>query len=164
MRKLKIISYFCLSFVMVIGLMTIAASGGGGSGDTTTFSDNGGDICTEGGKPVIRMFSTSTCPHCAWSAQAFDPVVQSYVNQGLIFAHHWEIDTGDDLLTSEVEDEVPASEMTVYNTYSPQSYVPAFVFGCRYIRIGTGHESSNDVEAEEDEFIDLIEELLDSVP
>ena len=169
MGKLKIISYLCLSLVMVIGFITIVASGGGdggGSSDTTTFSDNGGTICTEDDKPVIRMFSQSSCPHCAWSAQAFDPVVKNYVNQGLIVAHRWEIwdadaNTGDDLLTDQVEGTIPAAEMAVYDTYSG-GYVPTFVFGCRYTRVGTGHESTNDLKAEEDEFIDIIEELLDS--
>jgi hypothetical protein len=36
MRKLKILSYLCLSLVMIIGFMTIVASGGGdgGGGDS----------------------------------------------------------------------------------------------------------------------------------
>ena len=40
MRKLNIISYFCLSLVMIIGLMTIVASGGGGGGDSDTPGDD----------------------------------------------------------------------------------------------------------------------------
>ena len=175
MRKLKIINYFCLSLVMVIGLLTVVASGGGGdddsdtSDDTTieTFNDNGGAICTEDSKPVIRMFSTSTCPHCLWVDDTFNTVVQTYVTQGLIFAHHWELDTTtqtwDDLLTSEVEGTIPDSEIAIFDTYSG-GYVPTFVFGCRYTRVGNGYESENDLKAEAAEFRAVIEELLDSVP
>jgi thiol-disulfide isomerase/thioredoxin len=186
MQKLKMIRFFCLLLVMVIGFLTIVTSGGGGGdGGSDTSSDNSddstidpyeivpstittfdhvddGDICTEDDKPVIRMFSTSTCSHCAWSAEAFEPVVQKYVDQGLIVAHHWELYTGDDFLTSEVEDEIPESEMAIYDTFSPLSYVPAFVFGCTYYRIGTGHEIEDDLEAEAAEFMAVIEELLDS--
>ena len=180
MRKLKIFSYFCLSLVMIIGLMTVVASGGGGGGgsdtpdDTidpyeitpssiTTFDYNGGDICMEDGKPVIRMFSSPTCPHCTWAADAFDPVAKMYVNEGAIVAHHWDLITGDDLLTSVVETEIPDSEMAIYNTYSG-GYVPTFVFGCTYSRVGTGFESTDDLEAEATEYMAVIEELLDSVP
>ena len=176
MRKLKIINYFCLSLVMVIGLLTVVASGGGGdddsdtSDDTTieTFNDNGGAICTEDSKPVIRMFSTSTCPHCLWVGDTFDDVVQKYVDEGSIVAHHWEIwnlsaSTGDDLLTDQVEGSIPASEIAIYNTYSG-GYVPTFVFGCRYYRVGNGYETENDLKAEAAEFMAVIEELLDSVP
>ena len=177
------IRFFCLLLVTVIGVMTIVASGGGGGSDTssdnsgdstidpdkivpsaiTTFDHvDSGDICREDGKPVIRMFSTPTCPHCAWSSEAFEPVVQMYMDQGLIVAHHWDLYTGDDLLTSEVEDEIPESEMEIYDTFSPQSYVPTFVFGCTYYRVGTGHEGEDDLEAEAAEFMAVIEELLDS--
>ena len=188
MRKRKMISYFCLSLVMVIGLITIIASGGGdgggddggggGGSDTpvdetidpydivpstiTTFDhDDSISICMENGKPVIRMFSTSYCSHCAWSAKAFDPVVQMYVNEGEIVAHHWDLTTSDDLLTSQVETEIPDSEMAIYNSYSG-GYVPTFVFGCTYSRVGTGHEIADDLEAEAAEFMAVIEELLDA--
>jgi thiol-disulfide isomerase/thioredoxin len=183
MRKRKVISYFCLLLVMVIGLMTIIASGGGDGGsdgdgccsdDTTddtatieTFDYESGDICMEDGKPVVRLFSTTTCPHCVWVGDTFDEVAQTYVNQGLIVAHHWEWDsitqTWDDLLTDQVEGTIPASEMDVYDTYSG-GYVPTFVFGCRYTRVGNGYEAENDLDAEAAEFEAVIEELLDSVP
>ena len=185
MRKLQIISYFCLSLVTVIGLMTIVASGGGGGGesDTTndtpvdavidpyeiapsaieTFTSTGGDICMEDGKPVIRMFSTTWCPHCQWISDVFDDVVQMYVDEGLIVAHHWELDTGDDTLTIQVEESVPESEEAIFNTFNPDNSIPTFVFGCRYYRIGNGHELQNDLKAEAAEFMAVIEDLLDSV-
>ena len=173
MGKLKLIRYFCMSLVMVIGLMTIVASGGGGGDDDgggdpgctdfETFSCRNGNICMEDGKPVIRLFSTTWCPHCQWISDTFDEVAQTYVDQGLIVAYHWELDTGDNTLTPQVEDSVPDSELSVYDTFNPQNTVPTFVFGCRYYRIGTGYENTNDLEAEKAEFIDVIEELLNSI-
>ena len=126
-----------------------------------TFNDNSGDICMEDGKPVIRMFSTTWCPHCQWAADAFDEVAQMYVDDGLIVAHHWELDTGDDTLTAQVEESVPESEEAVYNMFNPDYKIPTFVFGCRYYRIGTGHELEDDLEAEAAEFMAVIEELID---
>ena len=171
MRNRKAISYFCLLLVMVIGLMTVVASGGGDGGggdsdcvDFETFSCKNENICMEDGKPVIRMFSTTWCPHCLWIGDTFDSVVKTYVDRGLIVAHHWELDTGDDTLTSEVEDNVPDSELAIYDTFNPNNSIPTFVFGCRYYRIGNGHEVENDLDAEAAEFEAVIEELLDSVP
>lgn len=175
MRGMKIISI--ILSVLLIGVLTGCGGGGGGGGgggsttidphtitpsSITTFSVAGGDICRENGKPVIRMYSTNTCPHCEWSARAFDPVVKMYVEEGLIVAHHWELYSGDDLLTPQVETSVPDAEMNVYYQFSPQSYVPAFVFGCRYYRIGTGFEASNNLKAEAAEFMAVIETLLDA--
>lgn len=148
------------------------ATDSGGTGDTQidpyeivpssieTFESVDGDICTEDGKPVIRLFSTTWCPHCQWVSDAFDDVVQMYVDEGLIVAHHWELDTGDDTLTSEVEESVPGSEKAIYDTFNPEQSIPTFVFGCKYYRIGTGHEVENDLEAEEAEFKAVIEALL----
>ncbi len=43
-------------------------------------------ICKLGGKPVIRMYSTSICPHCIWVKPAFDAVVKKYVDENEIGA------------------------------------------------------------------------------
>ena len=173
MCMMKTIKIF-LCFVM-IGLLTgCGGGGGGGSTDATTidpntiepssiatFSSVNGDICTEDDKPVIRLFSTRTCPHCQWVAGAFDPVVKMYVEEGLIVAHHWEVDTGDDLLTDQVETNVPDSEIAIYYSFNSQNTVPTFVFGCRYYRVGNGYESQNNLRAEAAEFMAVIEALLD---
>ena len=176
MRKLKIIGYLCMSLVMVIGVLTIVASGGGGDSDDsddttinpyniepstiTTFTDLGLDICLEDGKPIIRMYTNSGCEYCKWDSKAFDPVVKMYVNKGLIIAHHWELNTGDDLLTDEKEMEVPESEREIYNTFNPNSTVPTFVFGCTYKRVGAYTQRT--LEAEAAEFMAVIVDLLDS--
>jgi thiol-disulfide isomerase/thioredoxin len=110
------------------------------------------------------LFSTTWCPHCQWISDTFDEVAQNYVDQGLIVAYHWEVDTGDNTLTSQVENSVPASELEIFDEFNPQGSIPTFVFGCRYYRIGTGYENTDDLNAEAAEFIEFIEELLDSVP
>ncbi len=126
-----------------------------------TFTDTGDDICTEDGKPVIRMYSTTICPHCKWIMETFDSLVKEYVDEGKIVAHHYELNTGDDTLTHEVEEYVPQSEREVYREYNPDSTVPTFVFGCKYTRVGNSFEQSADgLEKEEAEFRAVIEELL----
>ena len=175
MRRMKTMRVL-LSF-MLMGLLAGCGGGGGGGGgggsDTidpntiepssiTTFSALGGDICREDGKPVIRMFSTSTCPHCQWATGAFDPVVKMYVEEGLIVAHHWDLDTGDDLLTPEVETIIPASEEAIYYAFNSANTVPTFVFGCTYKRIGTGFEATDNLRAEAAEYMAVIEALLDA--
>ena len=127
-----------------------------------TFESASGDICMEDGKPIIRLFSTTWCPHCQWISDTFDEVVQTYVDDGLIVAHHWELDTGDDTLTIQVEQAVPDDEMAVFLDFNPEESIPTFVFGCKYYRIGTAYEQENDLEAEAAEFMAVIEALLDA--
>ena len=124
-----------------------------------TFKATGDPLCEENGKPVIRLFSTTWCPHCKWIKDTFDETVKKYVDEGKIVAHHWEFDTLDDTLTPDVEKAIPDSEKAVFDKYNPQGGVPTFVFGCKYIRVGDGYESTQDLEAEKKEFVSLIEEL-----
>lgn len=145
-----------------------------GPGDTTidpyeiepssiqTFSSVPGSngVCTEDGKPVIRLYSTTWCPHCQWIDSTFDAVVKMYVDEGLIVAHHWEVDTGDDTLTGQVEEGVPDSEMEIFNDINPGESIPTFVFGCKYYRIGNGYEQKGDLESEAAEFEAVIEALI----
>lgn len=124
-------------------------------------------ICTESGKPLIMLFTTSWCPHCKWAGPAFDEVAKEYVNKGKIVAHHWQIDTDaslkDDLLTPDKETAVPDSAMAYFNAFNSRGSIPTFVFGCKYYRIGTGYERENDLEAEKAEFRALIDDLIAKV-
>jgi thiol-disulfide isomerase/thioredoxin len=125
-----------------------------------SFDAVNGDMCREDGKPVIRLFSTTWCRHCQWISDTFDEVVQTYVDDGLIVAHHWELDTGDDTLTTRVEQAVPDDEIAVFQEFNPQESIPTFVFGCKYYRIGTSYEQEDDLEAEAADFTAVIESLL----
>jgi len=131
-------------------------------------SIEGNSVCKLEGKPIIRMYSTSICPHCIWVKPAFDEVVKKYVDENKIVAYHWEwiIDsegslTGvDDKLTSQLEGTLPPIEDAVFKEFSPNTSVPAFIFGCKYYRLGNQFEIQKDLTAEKAEFTRIIEELL----
>jgi len=126
-----------------------------------TFSEkSNATICSEDGKPVVYLFSTTWCPHCVWVKDTFDSTVKKYVDSGDIVAYHWEVDTGDDTLTSSAESQVPASHMAVYQEFNPKGSIPTFVFGCKYFRVGNGHEQLNDLDAEAAEFEAVIQDLI----
>jgi FKBP-type peptidyl-prolyl cis-trans isomerase 2/glutaredoxin len=133
-------------------------------GGFTTFEsdDPTAPICADGKKPVVYMFSTTGCPHCIWVKETFDKVAKEYVASGRITAYHWELDTGDNTLTPEIEASVPESEQTIFRKFSPGGGVPTFVFGCKYYRLGTGYEPQNDLASEEKEFRELIEQMIKS--
>lgn len=129
-------------------------------GEIKTFTNTGKEIETIDGKPVIRLFSTTWCPHCKWISGTYEKVVKEYAAAGKIVAYHWEFDIKDDTLTEETEGTVPEVEMAVFQGFNPRGTVPTFVFGGRYARIGNGYESQNDLAAEEAEFRAVIEALL----
>lgn len=131
----------------------------GTTGRVDTFQDTGDEICYENGKPVIRLFSTTTCPHCKWIKKTFDSIANEYIEKGLITAYHWEIDEKDNTLTDDVEGALPDKEVVVLQRYS-NGGVPLFVFGCKYVRVGNVYESQDDLAAEEAELRYVIESLL----
>ena len=125
-----------------------------------TFNIGQGEIQYENGKPVIRLFSTTWCPHCILITDTFDSIIKEYVQTGQIVAYHWDLDTGDNTLTDEIETEVPQSELAVFQTFNPKGSIPTFVFGNKYWRIGNGYEGQHDLIAEEAEFRRIIEKLV----
>lgn len=124
------------------------------------FADTGEPVCTESGKPIIRLFSLSTCPHCAWVKPTYERVAREYADAGKIIAYNWEVDTNDNTLTVETEGEVPAGELELYTKFNPEGYVPEFIFGCKYLRIGNSFEAEGDLVREEAELRRVIEEVL----
>ena len=170
MKKLVfVIGILCLAFMFAGCTNGDSDDTTGGTGLATgvfvdgaieTFDVADNEICMEDGKPVIRLYSTTWCPHCVWVADSFDSVAKEYVDAGKIVAYHWEFDTGDNTLTPGVEDGVPESERAIYDQFNPNGTIPTFVFGCKYYRTGTGHEAEDDLTAEENEFRAIIEELL----
>lgn len=131
--------------------------------DTFTYTDN--EICNEDGKPIIRLFSTTWCPHCKWVGETYERVVNEYVSNGEIVAYHWEIDIKDDTLTSENEGSIPSSELDVYKEFNPRGSIPTFVFGCKYSRVGNGYEREGEAGLlkEEKEFRQIIESLIEEM-
>lgn len=121
---------------------------------------DGAQTCSIDGKPVIRLYSTTWCPHCKWVGPTFDAVAKEYVAQGKIVAYHWQMDTKDDALTDVNETSIPESEAQIFYQFNPDGGIPTFVFGCKYYRIGAGYEAQNDLVAEEKEFRAVIDALL----
>jgi len=130
---------------------TAAASG--------SFSSTGSQTCRENGKPIIRLYSTTWCPHCKWVKDTFDKIMKEEVAKGNIAAYHWEMDTGDNTLTEAVETAVPQAEQALAQQYNPSGGVPFYLFGCSYMRTGNAFESENDLVKEESEFRRMISQL-----
>jgi parvulin-like peptidyl-prolyl isomerase len=127
-----------------------------------TFQETDLDICLDDdGRPLILLFSAASCSHCEWVGGVFDAVVQAYMDRGLIEAHHYDMESGDDLLTEAVEDEIPKDHLAIGKTGDPDLYLPYFNFGCRYDRIGTGYEEQDDLAAEAEEMCRVIEALVE---
>ncbi len=130
------------------------------STSASSFEVTTNPICRDwDGKPIVRVYSISTCPHCGWIRKSIDRVLKEYVNAGKISAYHWELDIKDDLLTEEFEGSIPSTEIDLFMKYSPAKAVPLYVFGCKYKRLGNVYEAENDLLAEEEEFKRVLDEL-----
>ncbi len=148
-------------FLAAILVVALAMAFGATGLFTGTGSSPSHGICTADGRPVVRLYSTTMCPHCRWIKDTFDSVVREYASRGEIVAHHWELDTGDDTLSRRVETRVPSEEVWIYQQFNPRSTVPTFVFGCRYYRIGNGYEGRKDLKSEEREFREIIRAMVE---
>lgn len=131
---------------------TAAAGYGTSAGAGSTFESTTDEVCMKDGKPIIRLFSTTTCPHCKWISKTFDAVAKEYAQQDKIIAYHWNLDTKDDSLTEEKESIIPQEEIVIFQKYGQGGGVPLFIFGCRYTRLGNAYELEDNLEAEEKEF------------
>jgi len=129
-----------------------------------TFKSTGIEICAnDEGHPLIYLFSSSLCAHCEWGGAIYDFIVKYYTANGLIEAHHYDLISGDDLLTEEIETVIPADILEIYHSGSPRDLVPYYNFGCKYDRVGNGHEKENDLEAEGEEMRRVIDALVQGV-
>ena len=126
-----------------------------------TFKETGHATCVDDrGNPIILLFSASSCSHCQWVSGVFNLVAREYADKGLVVAYHYDVETGDDLLTEAVETQIPDTHLSIGKQGDPDGYMPYFNFGCRYDRIGTGYEEENDLSAEAEEMCRVIEALL----
>jgi len=123
------------------------------------FKDTGSRICKEEGRPIVLYFSTKKCDSCKWVEKAFNKVADKYESKGDIAAYQWELDSGDNLRTKEKENGLPLETLNLFKKYNPESTVPTFIFGCKYVRIG--NSGSNSLDIEEDEFIKFIEKTIE---
>jgi len=110
-----------------------------------------GEVCDEE-KPVVRLYTSTTCKACKGTAEVFKSLVKEFGTD--VNAIHWSLDTGDNLLTSRKENGIPQKEIEIFKKYSPKKLVPTTVLGCEYKRVGSlGTE-------EEVEFKVLLKKLI----
>jgi hypothetical protein len=83
-----------------------------------------------------------------------------YIKKGLIEAHHYDIQTKDDLLTPETETSIPEQYLKLFDHENPNSSTPCFNFGGMYFRLGVGYFDQDDLYAEEMEMRQIIEDLI----
>ncbi len=119
-----------------------------------TFKDNGGSICVSDGRPIVRMYSKTTCEHCLWGKPLFRAAVSGF--EGRIDARLWEFGPEDNLLTEEKESALPDGEWAYFISSNPSKSVPFFSVGCRFTRVGNGHYIRNEPDLEVQEFEALI--------
>ncbi|MBU1200594.1 thioredoxin family protein [Patescibacteria group bacterium] len=123
-----------------------------------TFDEYDSEICREDGKPVVYLFSTTWCSHCVWIKDTFDDWASENVDG--VVAYHWQVDTGDNTLTEEVETGMPEEHRAVYEKFNPAGSIPTFVFGCRYSRVGNGYEQEDDLDKEMESFDKVVGEII----
>jgi parvulin-like peptidyl-prolyl isomerase len=131
----------------------------------STFTDTGEDICrTEDSKPIVRMYTTTTCPYCTWASPIIDPILEERMAKGEIYAEHWYLDKQDNILTPENEGRVSKEALEHMMKYNSNGFVPFYSVGCKYIRIGNGHSGEINAEVfERNEFNAVIDAVVNPV-
>ncbi len=94
------------------------------------------EICQEDGKPIIYYFGYSGCPHCQWNHPIIQAVAKKFPTQ---ISFHDNMDKLD-------------QDQDIQEKYAQisQGAVPFFVFGCKYVRLGSGE---NYGEEDEEKFL-----------
>jgi thiol-disulfide isomerase/thioredoxin len=97
------------------------------------FTITSNPICLEKDRPVIYYFGSNTCPHCQWE----HPIIKKATDKfsGLI-SFHDNMDSQNDL-----------EIFTKYNDIH-SGYIPFLVFGCKYVRLGSGENVGEEIEME----------------
>lgn len=127
----------------------------------STFKSTGKDIHKNSkGQPVIILFTRKGCHYCEWVEETFEEIVKEYMGKGLIEAHHYDLQTKDDLLTPETETSIPEQHLILFDHENPNSSTPSFSFGGMYFRLGTGYFDQDDLYAEEMEMRQIIDDLI----
>ncbi len=122
------------------------------------FNEYNYEVQKQDGKPVVYLFSTTTCPHCEWIKDTFDKWAKDHSDK--IVAYHWQLDTGDNTLTDAKETAVPQDAESAYSKFNPEGTVPTFVFGGKYSRVGNGFESENNLDKEVEIYNKVLDRLL----
>ncbi|MBI2139977.1 SurA N-terminal domain-containing protein [Candidatus Woesearchaeota archaeon] len=111
-----------------------------------SFMETGKEACKSGGKPLVRLFTTTTCKGCSLAGEAFAKSVQQF--SGKIEARHWQLNTGDNLLTQQAEKGIPQDEIAFFSAANPKKTVPFYDFGCKYSGAGNIFDTAGEQEQE----------------
>ena len=124
----------------------------------SVFLETGDEICYHDEKPIVRLYSAAIDPHSQWIKQAYEDVTAEFGDE--IVAYNWEIDSGDNTISAEIEESIPKSEFEIYKKYNSAGTVPTFIIGCKYIRVGNAYEKEGNIELEKEELRNIIQQLL----
>tara|TARA_Y100000310_G_C20599316_1_gene772175 strand:+ start:441 stop:1484 length:1044 start_codon:yes stop_codon:yes gene_type:complete len=113
------------------------------------------DLCTSEGKVLLHVFTTSTCEACTWIEPALVRAVDGFENE--VTLHRWQLDTGDDLATPEIESGISRQALDLFKAFNNEGKVPFTVFGCTHVRKGNFYSS---ITQEEEGFRTIIQELI----
>ncbi|MBR9679162.1 MAG: hypothetical protein GON13_02755 [Nanoarchaeota archaeon] len=116
------------------------------------FLKTGDDVCVEDGKPVVYLFSGTTCVYCTWERPVF-------VNATSQFGEWIDYDGGNSFVEAsfesdyvvvhavEIDVETESPHLSVMSKYGG-SGTPFFVLGCSYMRPGAGTAIGEEAEFE----------------
>lgn len=92
------------------------------------------EVCREDdGRPIVYYFGQSRCPHCSWEHPIIKRAMEKF--SGTLSFH--------DLM-----DDQGGADMDVFQKYAQYNggAIPFLVFGCRYIRVGSGESIGEEQE------------------
>ncbi len=101
-----------------------------------SFSITKDEICYENEKPLIYYFGYSGCPHCSWNHPIMQAVAKKFPTQIVLHDNMDKLDQDLDVQEKYIQ--------------ISQGAVPFFVFGCKYVRLGSGE---NYGEVDEEKFL-----------
>jgi foldase protein PrsA len=106
------------------------------SAPVNEFKETTDEICMENNVPLVRIYVSSSCVACKDIESSFIDLVDSYnVNAKVI-----ELDTGDDLITMDIESKLSKTDYELLKKYDSKGAVPSYIIGCKYVRIGNAYK------------------------
>jgi len=108
------------------------------------FTITGDEVCMDDDIPIMRIYTASTCPVCEELTPVFDAAVEEYE----FVVKKFQLDS----------DKLSSEELEILKKYNPDGAVPAFVFGCKYVRMGRAL-GAQDLLFEAEEFTLVLDEL-----
>ncbi|MBN1386556.1 peptidylprolyl isomerase [Candidatus Woesearchaeota archaeon] len=129
--------------------------------DITTFQQVDPSVCTdEDNRTIVRLYTVSYQEASQFAEAAFRQALERFDRSGELSAYVWQVDTNDDVMTPELESAIPQEELDLFRKYNPGNSVPAYLIGCKYLRIGNGHWENKDMASETLEIEAMFDEII----